>query len=401
MKKYVFLVTALSVLLISCSGRSKRAVEIKGNGIYAIDPNSATVLESNIYKSIKTIILETSEACLIGSINSMRVYDQHIYILDRTIAKSLYVFDMEGRFVRQIGGVGQGPGEYLQPFDFTIDKDNNTVYILDGRSQRINKYDLASGRFLHAINPDRNVRSDQIEYVEGKLYADAHFYNHSDDNYLLRVINESTGVEESRYLNVMEYYKGISNNATQIFSVKAFYVQENGNAVFVQPYMDHVIQITRDSIYSLIEIKSKDVLTPEEIKKVMEKGFASFMGLFRIDKYQQIQNFFEHDNRIFFSCYKNGLRTFLFNKQTNELNIIRKRSESLLFKENKQNLLFSITFRCQDANGVYYSTSSDAMLLLIEAAKAGDLSPDLDSLEDLKNLEEDANPVLFYYEFKD
>jgi len=233
------------------------------------------------------------------------------------------------------------------------------------------------------------------------LYADAYFFSHSDNNYLLRSINESSGAEESSYLNVMEYNKGISNSATLRMGADAFFLQKNGNAVFVQPYMDHVIQITKDSIYALIDLKSKDVLTTAEIQSAMEKGTFFFMELIRLEKYHQIQNYIEYDNKVLFSCIKGGRSVYLFNKQTNESHIIRKKWEDLLFKENKRSPLFSFTFGCQDENGVYYTTSSDTMLLLIEAAKAGDLSPDLDSLEDLKNLEEDANPVLFYYEFKD
>jgi len=117
------------------------------------------------------------------------------------------VFDRDGHFIRQIGKVGMGPGEYVYPDDFTIDKENKIIYILDERKRQINKYYLNTGLFIHAINLDPSIRIANIEHIGGTLFADAYFDRHSKDNYLLCIIDEITGKEESHYLNVMKYNK--------------------------------------------------------------------------------------------------------------------------------------------------------------------------------------------------
>ena len=73
---------------------------------------------TSIFKDVRTIILETREDCLIGRIESLQVFDERIYILDSRKAKSLFVFDMEGKFIQKIGSYGNGPGEYNEPLDF-------------------------------------------------------------------------------------------------------------------------------------------------------------------------------------------------------------------------------------------------------------------------------------------
>jgi hypothetical protein len=67
------------------------------------------------------VISGTNEDCMIGMIHELQVFDGCIYILDRAITKSLFVFDMEGRFIKKIGCFGNGPGEFIQPVDITLD----------------------------------------------------------------------------------------------------------------------------------------------------------------------------------------------------------------------------------------------------------------------------------------
>jgi len=407
-KKYVCLVITSIVFYISCSTHSNPTMGSKENSLYVLHQENVknnhdeSLLYSSLYKGIKTILLETNETCLIGVISKMRVDDHYIFILDRHIAKSLYMFDKEGHFIRKIGEAGNGPGEYILPFDFAIDSDSKTIYILDMNLQRVNKYDITTGTFIHAINLDQSVSSRSIEYIDGKLYADAFFREHSDDNYLLRIIQESSGKEEGHYLNVMEYHKGISNTNAS-FQEEAFFLREDGNIVFVQPFMDHIIEITRDSIFSLVNLEGKETLASEDIKSVIEKKtFAYLPELTRFNKYVNIVSFHEQKNWIFLE-YMKGYRptTILIDKQINEVHIFEKRSDDLLVIERGNFSIPVPKVGCYDANGVYRHIAPESISNIKELAKAGALSPDLDRLEDLKNLEIDGNPILFYYEFKE
>ena len=107
------------------------------------------------------------------------------------------MFAKDGSFIRKIGNIGNGSGDYIEPSDFTIDTDNKIVYVLDRYTYRINKYDINTGRFIHSIQLEKNIRSNKIEFVGGKLFADAYFNNNSDKNYLLRLIDPS-GKEEKK-----------------------------------------------------------------------------------------------------------------------------------------------------------------------------------------------------------
>jgi hypothetical protein len=40
------------------------------------------------------------------------------------------VFDRNGKFIRKIGSIGRGPGEYVHYFNFTVDENSESVYVI-------------------------------------------------------------------------------------------------------------------------------------------------------------------------------------------------------------------------------------------------------------------------------
>ncbi|WMI93114.1 6-bladed beta-propeller [Bacteroides fragilis] len=60
----------------------------------------------------------------------------------------LKLFTREGKFICNIGGVGEGPGEYFSVIHASFDKNNNRAYLSDFRGNQIKVYELSSGTFL-------------------------------------------------------------------------------------------------------------------------------------------------------------------------------------------------------------------------------------------------------------
>ena len=76
---------------------------------------------------LSVIPLETSDTILLADIMKIVVADDLLFILDTEY--KLRQFDMQGRFIREIGREGQGPEEYTMLADFTINSDRNEVYV--------------------------------------------------------------------------------------------------------------------------------------------------------------------------------------------------------------------------------------------------------------------------------
>ena len=63
--------------------------------------------------SCSLIQLETRPECLVGEIDKIFFYKDRLYVLDRRVGKSVFVFDLKGKWISTIARTGHGPGEYI------------------------------------------------------------------------------------------------------------------------------------------------------------------------------------------------------------------------------------------------------------------------------------------------
>ncbi len=96
---------------------------------------------------------------LIGNIDRLLFVDNSIVVVDRHIAKAVYVFDMNGRFERQISHIGNGPKEYLAINCIFITSDNK-IAIVDNMKGRTMFFDK-NGRYLKSEKND--IRGSEVD----------------------------------------------------------------------------------------------------------------------------------------------------------------------------------------------------------------------------------------------
>jgi hypothetical protein len=89
--------------------------------------NIKSIFISNVGKNLEYIFLETNQSSLIGEIDQITLSDSNIYVSD---TKKILQFDILGKFIRQIGNNGRGPGEYSYVMDICIDQNNENIFIL-------------------------------------------------------------------------------------------------------------------------------------------------------------------------------------------------------------------------------------------------------------------------------
>ncbi|MDR1120063.1 MAG: 6-bladed beta-propeller [Dysgonamonadaceae bacterium] len=95
------------------------------------------------------IPLETGNDNLIGSINIAKIVDDRIFILDEDYSKSIQVYTLQGKFISHIGSRGNGPGEYIIPASFWIDKTSQTI-LVNGLTNQLIVYDLNTYEYLYS-----------------------------------------------------------------------------------------------------------------------------------------------------------------------------------------------------------------------------------------------------------
>ncbi len=94
--------------------------------------------------------------------------DRLLYILDQGNSR-IMVLDQNLKFVRQIGRVGQGPGEMIEPTDLDLDDDNN-IYAADPINSRITIFDkfgneLNTIRFTNLVPSNLHLAVDNNRQI--------------------------------------------------------------------------------------------------------------------------------------------------------------------------------------------------------------------------------------------
>ena len=121
----------LACMLLSCHQNSMDKTE----GITVIDVVNnlgkyRVIPVSDFISDLEYIPLETGDDCLVGeSIRDIIVTSAYIFITGPLgLGSFCYAFSRDGKFVGEIGSVGQGPGEYKFIASLSIDEKNQSLY---------------------------------------------------------------------------------------------------------------------------------------------------------------------------------------------------------------------------------------------------------------------------------
>lgn len=142
MHKILVFVTTLLFISVGCTSRKggvQSVAEVVDFG------NVQTYKSSELIRVERFLPLETSDHSLFGSIDQLEVWKGRIYLLDTYKTNAVLVFSAtDGKFIRKIEGTGNGPGEFLCPHSFWIDRSGGSLYVMDRMMSKLLKYDLES-----------------------------------------------------------------------------------------------------------------------------------------------------------------------------------------------------------------------------------------------------------------
>ncbi len=188
MKNRIFYLSVIALAAYACNG-AKQKIEIKPltqlqnsdaknivieNVIPMLTDNNETSVEitvpetseeypiDKIIESCTFIPLETSDQSLIGDIQKLLTDDNYIFLHDRDNDKLLQFTD-DGKFVRQIGSQGRGPGEYTEIWNVDLNKNTKEICLLD-----------LSGRKLLHFDYNGSCTKEEPLYF---FFTDMAFYN--------------------------------------------------------------------------------------------------------------------------------------------------------------------------------------------------------------------------------
>lgn len=261
----------------------------------------------SIIKDFKYIKLETNDDCLVGAIDKI-LFRNNIYILDKKIAKSLFVFNLSGRFLFKLRNIGKGPGEFISINDFDIDVNGN-IYILDIYGKKIINFD-SQGEYLKEIK--LNFYSHSFCY----LGLDQFVLNQNDlsDN-VFNIIYWKNGVSEKKYF---PYRKSIDDK--QGFHTVEYRIHHSRNSIMYCPKYTHILyNIATEGISEkyIFNFGQKKEIPLDYLKSISFRDQIDY--LMNSDVVWYLDNFYETEKVVSFTfMYKQRKWTIFYSKETSK-----------------------------------------------------------------------------------
>lgn len=136
--------------------------------LYNFDPRTLEekpVFLSDIADDVTFIPLDNSVP--LGLIyNDIFFCNNSIYL--STKDNGMLAFSRSGKFLRNIGTKGRGPGEYAYCFDIGIDEDKEIIYVKDNRTIKVFS---STGRFIRSFSVESFGYIDQMEIVDSSIFG--------------------------------------------------------------------------------------------------------------------------------------------------------------------------------------------------------------------------------------
>lgn len=178
-KLNLLFIVALAFCAYNCSHKGDSSVSeviVDGNKMYVFSLNDlksdTTILSlSSFVEDCILVHLETSEDAYFKP-QTTTVTEKYIGI--RQSQAPYKLFDRSGKFLCNVGGIGNGPGEYsYTPYDDIIDDENGLIYLAPfAFNEKIGVYNT-SGTFLKYIYAPERLNKPKI-YLSGDILTVVH-----------------------------------------------------------------------------------------------------------------------------------------------------------------------------------------------------------------------------------
>lgn len=343
-----------------------------------------TIKSDEIISDYEYIQLESSKTSLLGAINQVEVYNDHIYILDKNRTNTIFVFSKEGKFISKLEAKGNGPGEFIAPNSFKIDKKGN-IYILDRSLNKLLKYNSDNFKFVESILlPEPSPLSFSI--IEDKCLF-IYYYPLREKNKLNNkqiVIADKTGKIIQTLLDATPSSKILHGNSDNFYLYKEH--------LRMYPYFSNKIyELTNDSLINCYNLYWGGLTMPNEDLFIKSNNSGDIMKEILTDSANWIRLIYvyETEETLLLKYYiKQDFYLSYWNKLTNK--VINTKVKNIIDNLDMGNC-FPLPI------GVYGEK-------IIGVINPFDITPekikDEKLLKLLENTDEESNPILVLYQLK-
>lgn len=280
----------------------------------SIDPENdpeTKIFISDLASDIRYVKLETNPDCMLDLILKVVTDQDLIFIHSHTNPSGyLFIFSNTGKFIRQIGKQGRGPGEYSSISDFTIDRINKRIYLLDSMGNLF-IYSF-SGEFINKENI--KSRPSSIVYFNKQLFFLQCWPTYFQNNGMALTIKDLNHKKSDVTLLNRRYIKFDKTKQNVLYYPNHTFTAQADNSITL-------LECKFDTLYSISaegDIQPKYVI---DLKNKMPQNLF-FINEYddAIKKYGNYDQIIETSQYIFLKVlHKSEFYLYLYNKTDGKL----------------------------------------------------------------------------------
>lgn len=236
--------------LLSCSHPQKKAdIHID------LNQEPEEVCYSQLFSALDYLVLQTGDTCLMSGIKKVFL-DQDTLIVQDSKREGVFVFTLDGTFVKQINSIGEGPAEYTHTSAVAVDTVSNRICIYDIMGFKINTYTY-QGDFVESDKLEGVIRDFAVMPDGTRLMVMPSYYK-----------EQKSGVWLSSPHN--QYIRHLLDNVPKDWEfefLSTFYNQTPSGIYYYDRNDDRLSFITPDSATLLYQIDLKQRI-PDETRKM-------------------------------------------------------------------------------------------------------------------------------------
>ena len=332
------------------------------------------VKATDIFKDIRYVPLETNDAALLNLDPDCIVFRNNcIYILDRKI----YLYDSNGKYIRDIGKKGEGPEDYLGGLHIAVNS-KGMLSLPDRRRSEIINY-TREGEFVSRLKMDTISMIKDI-FLNDSLLLVQNFYDRSGYKFhVVDVFNKK----------VVRTFYPIKNRVYMVCFPET--MTRYGDKILISGCQSNdILEVTLDGAKVRYTININDKMPPEGFWDQKVSSYSLIAdGNRRMGYIGHIPCFTENDHSIFF-----GFRGEVPATETQGWALIDKISgKSQTFK--KIELAKGVFVNPQ----VFHSCDNGKIVIAVSPETILN-SGNQEFISQFPNLKEDDNPILMFAEIK-
>jgi hypothetical protein len=350
---------------------------------------------SDFAEDIKMIPLEISGDCILDKVEKIVMSDSCIFIMERYNQKGIYVFDHSGKYLYRVGNCGQGPDEFVDLSDFSLNEEQQLIYLYDIMRKKVLIFSF-EGDFIKDIQ--MNYYADKFEYQDNLFY----------------LYRESPVMGDPAYSLVIKDDKGKTINKYYPLINKSPYIHDcifrklDNEILFAEYMRDSVFSVRSGELTPKYFIDYKDKSMSKIDRESILKGTRMALTvLLECKKMAGIEDIFEINDKVFINNTNVVVPKFtVYDKKTQEVKTFSYILNDFLFigfdhpigqyKDNLISIVGQEDFQTAIDDGFKYWQKKG----ILTAERAKELRAMIEErFPDRNNLGE-TNPVLFLMKVK-